>query len=181
MKQLTKITNIMKHLFTLSEWLRGKLVGMANLVMQLLKLTKLTKLTEQIFAESLKSLKSLMSNFAGNESYGSTEGYRVKSRITTTYLRLASVFTLVFVLGVGNVWGTEAVYKETTFNSTNNSKSVSSYTESWSNTTSGFQVNLVNANNNNNGWNCIKMGRKNNASVATIITNSAIDKKINLV
>ena len=99
----------------------------------------------------------------------------------STMLKLISVLVLIFTFGVGQMWGTEDVYKNTTFNSTNNSKSVSSYTESWSNTTSGFQVNLVNANNNNNGWSYIKMGRKNNASVATIITNSAIDKKINKV
>ena len=96
-------------------------------------------------------------------------------------LKLISVLVLILTIGIGQMWATEAVYKNTTFNSTNNSKSVSSYTESWSNTTSGFQVNLVNANNNNNGWSYIKMGRKNNASVATIITNSAIDKKINKV
>ena len=46
-----------------------------------------------------------MSIFVGNESYESTVRYALKSRITTTYLRLVSVFTLVFVLGVGNVWG----------------------------------------------------------------------------
>lgn len=46
-----------------------------------------------------------MSNFAGNESYESTVRYALKSRISPIYLRLASVFTLVFVLGVGNVWG----------------------------------------------------------------------------
>ena len=85
----------MKHLFTLSEWLRGKLVKLVNLVMQFLKLTKRQSDTT-IFAKSLKSLKSLMSIFAGNESYESTERYRVKSRISPTFPRLASVFTLLF-------------------------------------------------------------------------------------
>lgn len=169
----------MKHLLTLSERSKDKWVGMVNLVMQFLKLTKLT---EQIFAESLKSLKSLMSNFAGNESYESAEGYRVKSRITTPYLRLASVFTLVFVLGVGNVWGEDEVYKTALFGSSYNSKGVSDYTNvSFSSTNDGFTVDVVNANNNNNGWNFIKIGGNKAAYTGTITTKAAIDKAITKV
>ena len=106
----------MKHLFTLSEWLRGKLVKLVNLVMQFLKLTKLTKLTEQIFAESLKSLKSLMSIFSSRGvkdvrvSLGQqrTNIQRISNLSLTPnrfFTRFAAVFALVFVLGVGNVWG----------------------------------------------------------------------------
>ena len=72
-------------------------------------------------------------------------------------------------------------YKETIFNTTNNSAGASSYTNSWSNTTSGFKVDITNANNANNAWNYIKIGDKNNPITGTIITNTAIDKRIGRV
>ena len=62
-----------------------------------------------------------------------------------------------------------------------NSASVSSYTASWSATYGGFTCNMVNWNNNNNGWNYVKAGRKDNASVATIITAAAIPEAIKTV
>ena len=116
-------------------------VKLVNLVMQFLKATKRQSDTT-IFAESLKCLKSLMqifvesaesaksakpifatfatyasANFVGKASNESTEMYRVKSRIPSTCLRLASVFTstrfrlasliclCMLTLGVGNAWG----------------------------------------------------------------------------
>lgn len=93
-------------------------------------------------------------------------------------LGLLLVFLTAFS---GNVWGEDEVYKQTIFNSSNNSKGVQDYTSSWTNTTSGFTVNIANGNNNNNGWSSVKFGRKNNASVGTIITNAAIDKAISKV
>ena len=95
--------------------------------------------------------------------------------------RLAMVLTVLFTVGVGTMWGAEEVYKETIFNSSNNSEKISSYSNSWSNTTNSFKINITNANNNNNGWTYIKMGSKNNASTGTIITASSIDKKITKV
>ena len=77
---------------------------------------------------------------------------------------------------------TESVYKQTIFSADNNSEGVASYENSWTNTTDGFTVNIVNANNNNNGWNgTIKMGRKNVTSVGYIATAAAIDKAITKV
>ena len=75
----------------------------------------------------------------------------------------------------------EVVYKSALFGSDYNSKSVSSYTESWTATHSGFSVDLTNFNNNNNGWDYIKCGRKNNASVGTIVTTNAIDEPVSKV
>ncbi len=138
----------MKHLFTLSERLKGrgrgsatsasaifcKLVGMVKLFMPFMKATRRQSDTT-IFAESLKSLKSLMSIFA--ESAESAESAKpifanrgVKDvrvsldqypmniqRISNLYLtpnryltRFAAVFALVFVMGVGNVWGGTATF-----------------------------------------------------------------------
>lgn len=81
----------------------------------------------------------------------------------------------------GTARAEEVVYKTVLFGSTYNSKGVSSYTASWSATNNGFTVNLANFNNNNNQWSYIKCGSKNAASVATIITGSAIDQAITKV
>ncbi len=68
-----------------------------------------------------------------------------------------------------------------TWNSTNNSKGVSSYTDSWSVTANGFKCNMANWNNNNNGWNYVKCGSKKAVSIATIITAAAIPEAIKTV
>ena len=67
------------------------------------------------------------------------------------------------------------------WNSTNNSKGVSSYSNSWSVTSDGLTCNMENWNNNNNGWTYVKCGSKNDASTATIITNSSITEAIKTV
>lgn len=68
-----------------------------------------------------------------------------------------------------------------TWNSTNNSQSIGSYTATWSVTADGLTCNMANWNNNNNKWNYVKCGRKDNASVATITTASAISEAIKKV
>lgn len=73
---------------------------------------------------------------------------------------------------------TTDAYKQTTFNSDNNNTSVSGYSNSWSNTTSGFTVDITNANNNSNGWNYIKIGSSSSASTGKITTNAVIDKPV---
>jgi uncharacterized repeat protein (TIGR02543 family) len=97
-------------------------------------------------------------------------------------LKLFFACLLMAVLSIGQVWGTEAVYKQTIFSADNNEKGVQNYTSTWTNTTDGFIVTTVNANNNNNGWSgAIKIGTKTNASTGTITTNAAIDKAITKV
>ena len=88
---------------------------------------------------------------------------------------------LCMLLGVGNMWAAEEVYKTALFGESYNSKAVSSYDNSWSATNEDFTVDLTNFNNNNNGWNYVKCGRKNNASTGTITTASAIDKAVTKV
>ena len=68
-----------------------------------------------------------------------------------------------------------------TWNSSNNSKGVSSYATTWSVTADGLTCNMANWNNNNNEWNYVKCGSKSAASVATIITNAAIPEAIKTV
>ena len=79
------------------------------------------------------------------------------------------------------VYADEVVYKDIQFGSSYNSNGVSSYTATWSATKDGFTVNLANFNNYNNGWDYVKCGRKNNASVATIITGAVIDEAVTKV
>ena len=81
----------------------------------------------------------------------------------------------------GTAWAAEEVYKTALFGASYNSQSVSSYTATWSATNNGFTVNLANFNNNGNGWEYVKCGRKNNASIATITTADAMDKAITKV
>lgn len=67
------------------------------------------------------------------------------------------------------------------FGANYNSKSVSSYTDSWNATNNGFTCTLKNWNNNQNGWSYVKAGRKNNASVATITTAAAVPEALTTV
>ena len=73
------------------------------------------------------------------------------------------------------------------WNSTNNSKGISSYTDTWTVTSNGLTCNMAYWNNYNNGWTNssgngqIKCGRKNIASVATIITSTALSEAIKTV
>ena len=96
-------------------------------------------------------------------------------------VRCAAMLVMLFTIGIGNAWGAEEVYKETIFNSTNNSGKAGSYSNSWYNTTNSFRVNITNANNNNNGWEYVKIGSKSSALTGTFITNAIIDQKITKV
>lgn len=111
---------------------------------------------------------------------GSPSGLDAKWK-QNPFMRFAVVLTLIFTIGSGNVWGAEEVYKETIFNSTNNSGKAGSYSNSWYNTTNSFRVNITNANNNNNGWEYVKIGSKSSALTGTFITNAIIDQKITKV
>lgn len=81
----------------------------------------------------------------------------------------------------GGSTGGETVTYTALFGSSYNSGKISSYSKSWSATNEGFTVDLVNWNNNNNGWNYIKAGSTSAASVATITTNAAISEAITKV
>ncbi len=95
-------------------------------------------------------------------------------------IRLLLVMFLTLTASA-QVWGADVVYKTAKFGSSYNSASVSSYTNSWYSTYNGFRVDIVNANNNQNGWSYIKMGSKNDASTGTITTNAKIDAAITKV
>ena len=69
---------------------------------------------------------------------------------------------------------TETIVATATFSSKTNSKGVNSYTETWSVTCDNIAWTMKNFNNYNNGWDYVKAGSKNNASVAEIITDSTM-------
>ena len=97
------------------------------------------------------------------------------------HLKLFFALFAMLALGVGNAWGAETLYKTALFGANYNSKKVGSYTDTWTATNNGFTVTVVNANNNNNSWAYIKMGRKSDLSVGSITTQSAIDKPISKI
>ena len=88
---------------------------------------------------------------------------------------------MLLTLGVGNAWGAETLYKTALFGANYNSNKVSSYTNTWTATNDGFVVTIVNANNKNNDWAYIRMGRESDLSVGSITTQSAIDKPISKI
>lgn len=99
----------------------------------------------------------------------------------TKGIRLIALLTMLCTIGVGQMWAAEELYKTALFGSSYNSKKVSSYTDTWTATNNGFTVTVVNANNNSNGWEYIKMGRKSDLSVGSITTKEAIDKPISKI
>lgn len=106
----------------------------------------------------------------------------MNSFLKKTFCFLLVSCLCVFVFGFfAKVTAAEEIYKTALFGSSYNSNSVNDYISTWSSTNEGFTVNLENFNNNNNGWNYVKCGRKNNASVGTITTNAAIDKAVTKV
>ena len=100
--------------------------------------------------------------------------------------RFTLLAALFLLLTTGLVWGQtrdEEVYSTCLFGANYNSQSVSNYTSTWSTTNGGFTWDIANGNNNGNAWSFVKFGRKNNASVGTIITNAAYSvavTKVNL-
>ena len=81
-------------------------------------------------------------------------------------------------------WGqtrAEEVYSTCLFGPDYNSQGVSSYTATWSTTNDEFTWNIVNGNNNNNGWTFVKFGRKNNESVGEISTDAAYSEAVTKV
>lgn len=91
------------------------------------------------------------------------------------FLRLSLVCLMAMVCGT--VFAD--TYKTLTFGPDVNDKKVNAYTETWTVTIGEDKWTIVNFNNNQNGWNYIRCGRKgNNASIASIETDFAIDKQI---
>lgn len=76
----------------------------------------------------------------------------------------------------------DEIYKSAIFTKSSFSANSQAYTgSSFYSTTNGFRVDITNANNNNKGWDYIKIGGKNGAYKGTIETHDAIDKAVKSV
>ena len=76
----------------------------------------------------------------------------------------------------------EGAYLEALFGSINNSQGISSYENSWYSINNGFRVDVINSNNNNNGWNgAIAFGSKIKALTSSITTHSSISNPVSKV
>ena len=113
------------------------------------------------------------------------------TKLTSIIVGGALGLTLAASVGVGVAVGNNAefkeakaaelVYAQATFNATNNSKGINSYSNSWSNTTNGFTWNMTNWNNNNNGWEYVKCGYSTAAINGTIETAEAVPVSVSKV
>lgn len=155
---IIKITNNMKHLFTFNERLKGWLERFATFA------------TSATFASA---------NFVGKESCESTVryglNYGLKSRITTTYLRLASALTLICLLGVGNVWGANTTISAGDVVSGSNYKAHS--TSNWIITFGGNNSSV--GTNSGNRNNC-KLSSYSNYAVSPVTTSDVASAFVSL-
>ena len=101
-------------------------------------------------------------------------------------LLLKSFLLLCALIAGSSAWAGDEVYKSLTFpddDSSNNGLTSKQYESEWTAKSGTFEWTINNFNNNNwnNNWTFIKCGRKNNASIGTIATSTAIDKAITKV
>lgn len=97
-----------------------------------------------------------------------------------SFLMVFCMMFLTVVFTVGAVSDGEEVYKTWEVTSSNSTK-ISSYTSSFTTTVGSDKWTVKNGNNNNLGWNYVKFGRKNYASVGEIFTQFAVDEAISSV
>lgn len=91
------------------------------------------------------------------------------------------MFLVALFASEANALAEETLYKTLTFSKETNGKSISSYTETWSATIDKFTWSIANFNNNKNGWQYIKCGRKDNPSIASITNTTAFDQPVSRV
>lgn len=109
------------------------------------------------------------------------EGYKVSSiKVNDQALTVADDNTAEFTAELNNKVVVEFVSESAPvakvynvlFNKDNNKKGVQGYKNDWTNVSDDITYNVVNCNNNNNEWDFIRIGSKNNASVGSISTAS---------
>ena len=109
------------------------------------------------------------------------EGYKVSSiKVNDQALTVADDNTAEFTAELNNKVVVEFVSESAPvakvynvlFNKDNNKGKVGGYENEWTNVSDGITYNVKNCNNNNNGWDFIRIGSKKNASVGSIATAS---------
>lgn len=103
-----------------------------------------------------------------------------KTTLSST-LQVFLMFLVALFASGANALAEETLYKTLTFSKETNGKSISSYTETWTATIDEFTWSIANFNNNKNGWQYIKCGRKDNPSIASITNTTAFDQPVSRV
>lgn len=115
------------------------------------------------------------------------EGYKVSSiKVNDQALTVADDNTAEFTAELNNKVVVEFVSESAPvakvynvlFNKENNKKGVGGYENEWTNVSDGITYNVKNCNNNNNGWDFIRIGSKKKAYVGSITTASAFTEAI---
>lgn len=106
-----------------------------------------------------------------------TDGQTIKAIAVAEGFKPSAVASKKYTVGGGEAPKTYTLQ----FGKDYNSGDISAYDQSWTVTCDGFTWDMVNWNNNKNKWNFVKAGRKNNTSVATITTNTAMPEAISTV
>lgn len=115
------------------------------------------------------------------------EGYKVSSiKANDQALTVADDNTAEFTAELNNKVVVEFVSESApvakvynvSFNKENNKKGVGGYENEWTNVSDGITYNVKNCNNNNNGWDFIRIGSKKKAYVGSIATASAFTEAI---
>lgn len=115
------------------------------------------------------------------------EGYKVSSiKVNDQALTVAEDNTAEFTAELNNKVVVEFVSESAPvakvynvlFNKDNNKNKVGGYENEWTNVSDGITYNVVNCNNNNNGWNFIKIGSTKRAYVGSIATASPFAEAI---
>ena len=108
----------------------------------------------------------------------------MKHKLLQTWARKSAKLLAAFALLATTSFGFTANADYTClFGKNYNSQGISSYSNNWTvtNKSDNFTWNMVNWNNNNNGWDYVKCGHKSNAYIATITTSEAIPQKISKI
>lgn len=114
-------------------------------------------------------------------------GYKVSSiKVNDQTLTVAEDNTAEFTAELNNKVVVEFVSESApvakvynvSFNKENNKKGVGGYENEWTNVSDGITYNVKNCNNNNNGWDFIRIGSKKKAYVGSITTASAFTEAI---
>lgn len=106
-----------------------------------------------------------------------TDGANKETDITDSLSFVATYVNKVKATFVSNDTKEAKVYN-VAFNKTNNQKEVDVYNATWTNISDGITYELINFSNHNNGWDCVKCGRKKVASVASIANKTALPEAI---
>lgn len=115
------------------------------------------------------------------------EGYKVSSiKVNDQALTVADDNTAEFTAELNNKVVVEFVSESApvakvynvSFNKENNKKGVGGYENEWTNVSDGITYNVKNCNNNNNGWDFIRIGSKKKAYVGSITNASAFTEAI---